>query len=103
MSQLAKLADLQPGQISLIEAGKRADPQFSTMVKIAKALGVSLDSLADSAPRKVASPLEQRLHEVEEKLRALSPKGADMNSDDKGLESRINHNASFLAHIEWKS
>lgn len=41
------LADLTPGHTALIEGGHREDPSTSTLTKLARALGVSLDWLSD--------------------------------------------------------
>jgi transcriptional regulator with XRE-family HTH domain len=43
---LAQRAGVKASQISRLETGDRTDPYFSTMVGIAKALGLSLDRLA---------------------------------------------------------
>lgn len=37
---------MSASQISQIESGRRKDPGFSTIVRLAKAIGVSLDVLA---------------------------------------------------------
>jgi transcriptional regulator with XRE-family HTH domain len=41
------LADLTPGHTSLIESGQRSELSASTLTKLARALGVSLDWLSD--------------------------------------------------------
>jgi transcriptional regulator with XRE-family HTH domain len=46
LRDLERLTGMSQSQISQIETGYRADPSFSTVSKIAKALGVSLDGLA---------------------------------------------------------
>jgi transcriptional regulator with XRE-family HTH domain len=46
LRDLEKLTGMSQSQLSQIETGYRADPSFSTVSKIAKAVGVSLDGLA---------------------------------------------------------
>lgn len=49
-AQLAKRADIHPAQVEQIETGKR-DPYFTTVFKIAKALGLNaLDELLAPLP-----------------------------------------------------
>ena len=48
--KLARLADVSYNTIVKIESGESKNPTFQTMVGIAKALGVSLDQLADRSP-----------------------------------------------------
>jgi transcriptional regulator with XRE-family HTH domain len=43
---LARRARMTASQVSQVESGKRVDPQFSTVVRLAVALGVSLDEIA---------------------------------------------------------
>jgi transcriptional regulator with XRE-family HTH domain len=43
---LARRAKMTASQVSQIESGKRPDPQFSTIARLAAALGVSLDEVA---------------------------------------------------------
>jgi transcriptional regulator with XRE-family HTH domain len=45
-SALGQLAGLAPNMISRIESGERPNPQFATIARIAKAIGVSLDTIA---------------------------------------------------------
>ena len=45
--KLARLADVSYNTIVKIESGESKNPTFQTMTGIAKALGVSLDQLAD--------------------------------------------------------
>lgn len=45
--KLARLADVSYNTIVKIESGESKNPTFQTMAGIAKALGVSLDQLAD--------------------------------------------------------
>jgi transcriptional regulator with XRE-family HTH domain len=46
LRDLEKLTGMSQSQLSQIETGYRADPSFSTVSKIARAVGVSLDGLA---------------------------------------------------------
>jgi transcriptional regulator with XRE-family HTH domain len=60
-------------QVSQVESGKREDPQFSTVVRLAVALGVSLDEIAalggfDVAPGRQVSIRRDPLAEVEANL-----------------------------------
>jgi transcriptional regulator with XRE-family HTH domain len=43
---LARRARMTASQVSQVESGKRVDPQFSTVARLAIALGVSLDEIA---------------------------------------------------------
>lgn len=52
--ELAELAELDPAELSRIESG-RADPAWGDVRRIARALGVSLESLAE-----LAEELEER-------------------------------------------
>ena len=45
--KLARLADVSYNTIVKIESGESKNPTFGTMAGIAKALGISLDQLAD--------------------------------------------------------
>lgn len=45
--KLARLADISYNTVVKIESGESKNPTFQTMAGIAKALGVSLDRLAD--------------------------------------------------------
>ena len=45
--KLARLADVSYNTVVKIESGESKNPTFQTMTGIAKALGVSLDRLAD--------------------------------------------------------
>jgi transcriptional regulator with XRE-family HTH domain len=46
LRDLAQRSDMSSGAISQIETGYIAEPSFRKIVRIAKALGVSLDRLA---------------------------------------------------------
>lgn len=46
--RLSKLADLSLNTIINVESGKNPNPTIETLSKIAKALGVSLDTLIES-------------------------------------------------------
>ena len=45
---LAELADVDQTTVSQIETGKVRSPQYSTVAKLAKALGTSTDEVAES-------------------------------------------------------
>lgn len=45
--ELARRADLSLNGIAILERGKRTDPHFSTLARIAGALGVSVASLTE--------------------------------------------------------
>ena len=45
--KLARLADVSYNTVVKIESGESKNPTFQTMAGIAKALGISLDQLAD--------------------------------------------------------
>jgi transcriptional regulator with XRE-family HTH domain len=47
---VARRAQLDPAYFARIESGQSPDPPFSTVVKIAKVLGLTLDELAGYAP-----------------------------------------------------
>jgi transcriptional regulator with XRE-family HTH domain len=49
-SAVARRAELDPAYYARIENGRVPNPPFATVVKIAKALGLSLDELAGNAP-----------------------------------------------------
>lgn len=70
---LARRARMTASQVSQVESGKRVDPQFSTVVRLAVALGVSLDEIAalggfDVAPGRKVSVRRDPLAEVEANL-----------------------------------
>jgi len=44
-SEAARLATMSRQQLWNIESGRRRDPQWSVVVRIARAIGVSLDEL----------------------------------------------------------
>ena len=46
--KLARLADVSYNTIVKIESGESKNPTFQTMIGIAKALGISMDQLADT-------------------------------------------------------
>ncbi len=46
--QTAEKAGLSAGYISQVESGRRSDPQFSSVMRICNALGLSLDELANT-------------------------------------------------------
>lgn len=50
--KLARLADVSYNTIVKIESGESKNPTFQTITGIAKALGVSLDQLADKGENK---------------------------------------------------
>jgi transcriptional regulator with XRE-family HTH domain len=45
-SALARMTGIAPNIVSRIEAGERPNPQFATVARLARALGISLDGLA---------------------------------------------------------
>lgn len=61
LRDLERLTGLDPSQLSQIEMGKRRDPGFSTMARIAKGLGLSLDALAADATGGRSRTVEIRL------------------------------------------
>ena len=46
LRDLSRLTGIEPTQLSQIELGRRLDPQFSTVARIAQGIGVSLDGLS---------------------------------------------------------
>jgi transcriptional regulator with XRE-family HTH domain len=44
-ARLARAAGLSAAVVASVEQGQRADPRFSTVIKLARALGVSVDDL----------------------------------------------------------
>jgi DNA-binding XRE family transcriptional regulator len=45
-TKLARAADLPSDTIRALEQSRNVDPKFSTVIKLARALGVSIDDLA---------------------------------------------------------
>jgi transcriptional regulator with XRE-family HTH domain len=43
---LARRVGMTAAQVSQVESGRRVDPQFSTVARLAKAVGISLDEIA---------------------------------------------------------
>jgi transcriptional regulator with XRE-family HTH domain len=54
-AQVARRAELDPAYFSRIESGVVPNPPFATVVRIARALGLSLDELAGTAAEKPAA------------------------------------------------
>lgn len=46
LRDLSRLIGIEPTQLSQIELGRRLDPKFSTVCRIAQGIGVSLDGLS---------------------------------------------------------
>lgn len=46
LREVSRLSGMPVGQISQLETGIRPDPAFSTVARLAKVLGVSLDAVA---------------------------------------------------------
>lgn len=64
-AQVARRAELDPAYYGRIEAGRVPNPPFATVVRVARALGLSLDELAglaaeDPARRKAAAERVRR-------------------------------------------
>jgi transcriptional regulator with XRE-family HTH domain len=73
---LARRARMTASQVSQVESGKRVDPQFSTVARLAVALGVSLDEIAalggfEVAPGRQVSIRRDPLAEVETTLMSI--------------------------------
>jgi transcriptional regulator with XRE-family HTH domain len=66
---LAKRARLDPAALLRIERGENSNPSFTTVSRIAAALGVSLDSLKSAHPKASATVVGQIRQE--EELREL--------------------------------
>jgi len=60
--ELARRSGISSPHVSRIETGER-DPSFATMIKVAKALGLSLDQIADATTRGDLIPLPSDLQE----------------------------------------
>jgi transcriptional regulator with XRE-family HTH domain len=70
-SEVAKKAGIAAAQLSQIESDNRPDPQFSTIIKIARVLDLSLDDLAMkvapggiSRKRQDSKRISQRLKKI---------------------------------------
>lgn len=61
LRELEKLSGMSASQISQIETGRRADPGFSTVLRLAKALEVSMDTLAGLKEPRPHQPRMSRL------------------------------------------
>jgi transcriptional regulator with XRE-family HTH domain len=55
-----RLCGLPAGTISQIETGVRADPGFSSIARIARAIGLSLDDLARRAEGRAGAPASSK-------------------------------------------
>jgi transcriptional regulator with XRE-family HTH domain len=53
---LASAAGISMSVVFQIEQGARGDPRISTVVALARALGVTMDQLVSNAPAEPASP-----------------------------------------------
>jgi transcriptional regulator with XRE-family HTH domain len=56
LRDVEKLTGMSESQISQIENGRRRDPAFKTVVTLAKALGLSLDSLGGIDTNRSSQP-----------------------------------------------
>ena len=67
-AELYKMAELSSAQMNHLFKGRTKDPKLSTVVKIAQALGVSLDYLAGleppPPPPSYSDPRQERLNEL---------------------------------------
>ena len=54
-SELARKAGIAPNHLSRLESGEKIDPRFATMIRLAKVLGVSLDTFANGIARRISS------------------------------------------------
>jgi transcriptional regulator with XRE-family HTH domain len=73
-SSLARAAGIAPDAVSRIESGARANPGFSTVARLASALGLSLDALAEGSVNAHASSSQAndlRTREAVRKARRL--------------------------------
>ena len=77
--QLAEAADLSRDAVSRIERNDRKAPRFSTMKKIADALGIRPSVLLDSEPAPVrdSSPAEDRVRRIRMYLARVDDRVAD--------------------------
>ena len=79
--ELEKRADLKPSYLSQYFKDPNRDPQISTAIKIARALGVSLSFLAGNDDIIKLDELSYREMEIIRKFRSLSVAGQDEVSD----------------------
>ena len=91
-AQLARALQVQQNVVARLEGGGRADPRLSTVVAVAEALGVTIDSLVSAAgltsatasasstrsqlleAARVAAIARQQLAELDETLAQLAGK-----------------------------
>lgn len=55
LDQLAARAEVDPAELEAVEAGRR-DPAFTTLCRLARALGLPVAALFDDAPRSLRDP-----------------------------------------------
>jgi transcriptional regulator with XRE-family HTH domain len=96
LRDLERVIRMPASQLSQIENGTRADPAFSTVVRIAKGLGISLDTLASrtgSAETNPASNLgaAKALADLESIKRTLLK---SVTQIDKAMASITNRSTS---------
>lgn len=80
--ELGKRAGLSAAYVSQVESGRRVDPQFSSVVKLCRALGLSMDAVASGTPlsppndatpstsklRRIAAQMRKALNDLEAEL-----------------------------------
>lgn len=87
LRKLEKRSGMSASQISQIETGRRADPGFSTVLRLAKALEVSMDALAGlKEPRmpqpRMSRPSKAALERAQRQLADVSQRIADVLKND---------------------
>lgn len=90
---VSRKAGLAPGQLSQIESGKVASPEFQTVARIARIVGASLDDIASvcgfipSAAVRPTATLVRRLTKAEVLLeRVTSSQAAAMEASRAALQ-----------------
>ncbi len=101
-ASLARSAKIAQAQISQIETGARADPQFSTVVRIAGVLGVSLDQLAaDMGLRPGLRPIAQDISQSD--LARLADRLANIADLQERLRAATAEATVLLRAIDKRS
>jgi transcriptional regulator with XRE-family HTH domain len=87
LRELEKRSGMAASQISQIETGRRADPGFSTVLRLAKALEASLDALAGlKEPRayrpQISRPAKAALKRAQRQLEDAGQRIAEVLESD---------------------
>jgi transcriptional regulator with XRE-family HTH domain len=99
VSQLAARAGMGQPAVSLIENGNRPNPGADTLIRIARALRVSLDELVGNEPTKSLQPLEAALS-VGEQIADLDLGLAQTNKALGDLALRVQANSVAIESIQ---